>query len=207
MANKTPPSYSRRPDSDEIVLTDRDLVSRYIRYSESLDEERQSPEKPCSEPTFSSPASDASNQDGDTSHISAVSNSTTQTTPLRNDLLVIARHRAPLTPLQEFEAILHAAELPPFVLEDYSQRGREIMQISSLLFLRGRKGCVARAENRKLIMALIIATGDQIATAINEVEIQIQNTAYIQTLGPFTVSGGIDDIWPIYKQMMELVIE
>lgn len=207
MANTTPPSYSRRPDSDEIVLTDRDLVSRYIQYSESLDEETDSPEKLYSEATFSSPASEASNHDGNTSHISAVSYSTTQTTPLRNDLLAMARHRAPSGPLQEFEGVLNAADLPPSVKDDYRQRGREIMQITGLVFFRDRNGRVAMTDNKELITVLIIATGHQIARAIHEVEIQVQNTAHIQTLGPFTVKGGPDDIWPLYKQMMALVLE
>ena len=207
MTETTPPSHPRRPDSDEIVLLDRDLVSRYIRYSENLDEESCSPEKTCPEPTFSSPASDISNHDGDTSHISAVSNSTTQTTPLRNDLLAMARRRVPSTPFEEFEAVLHNAELPTTVINDYRQRGRDIMQISSLLFPRDRDRRLPRMGNKELTTDLMMATGDWFAIAVNEVETQVQNTAYIQTLGPFTVSTGPDDMWPIYKQMVELVLE
>lgn len=202
--NTTPPSLPKRSDSDEIVLTDRDLVSRYILYSENLDDVSYSPEKACAEPAYSSPASAISNHDGDTSHISAVSNSTTQTTPLRNDLLAMARRRNPSTPFEEFEAVLHGVELPTSMKEEYRQRGQAIMQIAGHLFPRDRR--ISRMDNTKQITDLIVATGDWFVSALHDAEIQVQNITYIQTLGPFTVSPSPDEMWPICRQMIELVI-
>jgi hypothetical protein len=205
MTDTTPPSYRKRLDSDEIVLTDRDLVSRYIFYSENLSDTSCSPEKACQEPLFSSPASDTSNHEGDTSHISAVSNSTTQTTPLRNDLLALTRRRVSSTPLEEFEAVLLGAELSTNIKDEYNERCRSIMQLSSLLFPRNRQ--TPSINDREDAAALVVATGDRFATAVHEVEIQIQNIDYIQTLGPFTVNPRPDEMWANYKQMVELVLE
>ena len=204
MTDTTPPSYRKRPDSDEIVLTDRDLVSRYIFYSENLSDKSCSPEKACQEPLFSSPASDTSNHEGNTSHISAVSNSTTQTTPLRNDLLALTRQRVSSTPLEEFEAVLLGAELPTNIRDEYKERCRSIMRLSSLLFPRNRQ--TPSTNDREDAAALAVATGDWFATAVHETEIQTQNIDYIQTLGPFTVNPGPDEMWANYKQMVALVI-
>ena len=205
MTDTTPPSYRKRLDSDEIVLTDRDLVSRYIFYSENLSDTSCSPEKACQEPLFSSPESDTSNHEGDTSHISAVSNSTTQTTPLRNDLLALTRRRVYSTPLEEFEAVLLGAELSTNIKDEYNERCRSIMQLSSLLFPRNRQ--TPSINDREDAAALVVATGDRFATAVHEAEIQIQNIDYIQTLGPFTVNPRPDEMWANYKQMVELVLE
>lgn len=112
-----------------------------------------------------------------------------------------------MTPFEEFEAVLHAAELPLAVSDAYRQRGCDIMQISSLLFPRDRDRQAPGLNNREFATDLLVATGDHFATAANQVETQIQNIAYIQTLGPFTVSAGPDDMWPVYKQMIELVLE
>lgn len=205
MTDTTPPSYRKRPDSDEIVLTDRDLVSRYIFYSENLSDKSCSPEKACQEPLFSSPASDTSHHEGNTSHISAVSNSTTQTTPLRNDLLALTRQRVSSTPLEEFEAVLLGAELPTNTRDEYKERCRSIMQLSSLLFPRSRP--TPSTNDREDAAALVLAIGERFATAVHEAEIQIQNIDYIQTLGPFTVIPRPDEMWANYKQMVELVLE
>lgn len=205
MADATPPPDRKRPDSDEIVLTDRDLVSRYIFYSENLSDISCSPEKACQEPLFSSPASNTSNREGDTSHISAVSNSTTQTTPLRNDLLALTRQRLSSTPLEEFEVVLLGAELPANIKDEYRERCRSIIQLSSHLFPRNRQ--TPRMKDRQDATALAVATGDWFVTAIHEAEIQTQNIDYIQTLGPFTASPRPDKMWANYKQMVELVLE
>lgn len=200
----TPPSLPRRPTGDEIVLNDRELVCRYMRYSEKLEQVSDRPEKPYVETQFSSPASATSNHDGDTSHLSGASNSTTQTTPLRNDLLAMARRAAVHSPLEEFEATLQSAGLPNEVQEEYRAQGQNILQIGGHLFPRARR--LSQQEGTAQALALIHSTGDWFAAALRDAETQVENIAYIQTLGPFTVRPEPEDLWPVYKQMVELVI-
>jgi hypothetical protein len=201
----TPPSLPRRPNSEEIVLTDRELVSCYMRYSENLDQVSSSPEKACAEPDSSSPASATSNHDGDLSHLSGVSNSTTQTTPLRNDLLAMARRAAALSPFEEFEAILQGASLPNEVKNEYMAQGQNILQIGGYLLPRARR--LSRPDGTTQAMTLIHVTRDWLATALHDTDVQVQNIAYIQTLGPFTLRPEPEDSWVVYKQMAELVIK
>jgi hypothetical protein len=205
--NTTPASPPRRPNSEEIVLTDRELVSCYMRYSENLEQVSSSPEKACAEPNSSSPASATSNHDGDTSHLSGVSNSTAQTTPLRNDLLAMAmaRRAAALSPFEEFEATLQGASLPNEVKKEYLAQGQNILQIGGHLFPRARR--LSRPDGTTQAITLIHVTGDWLATALHDTDVQVQNIAYIQTLGPFTLRPEPEDSWVVYKQMAELVIK
>ena len=186
------------------MLTDRNLVSFYIRYSENLEKVPYSPESKRTEEASSSPLSTASNHDGDISHLSGASNSTTQTTPLRHDVLAMARRVRPNSPFEDFEAVLHGGELSKEVKDEYRRHGRNILHIAYNLFPQMGEAIQEDAAN---VWELIHATGHWLSAALHGVETEVQNIAYIQTLGPFTVMPTPDDTWAIYKQMVDLVIK
>ena len=116
----------------------------------------------------------------------------------------MARRVRPNSPFEEFEAILHTAELENKVKYMYRRQGRNILQIGGYLFPRTGE---PTQEDTVQLLDLIHATGDWLAAALHDAEFQVQNITYIQTLGPFTVRPEPDATWAIYKQMVELVVK
>ena len=178
-------------DSDEIDLTDRDLVSLFLQY----------PDMPDDGDNGSPAASDFGEDAGN----STLSDTTTRTTPLRNDPVPLLGSR-PLPEFPIFLQKLNESNLPQKAIDYFKALGHTILQIAELLFpLAGNVS--VRKEDFQEAGDICCHMASLLESSCQRVNDQIDNVAYILTLAPFTVQAAPEDLWVNYKQMAELIIE
>ena len=186
MSEETFPDY----DSDEIDLTNRDLVSLFLQYPDMPDDDNES-----------AAASDFG-EDADTS---TLSDTTTRTTPLRNDPVALLGSRA-LSEFSAFTQRLNESNLPQKATDYFRSLGNMILQIGRLLFPPISNTSVTKQDLREA-SNLCRQMASLLESSCQRVTEQIDNVAYILTLAPFTVRPAPEDLWANYKQMAELIIE
>jgi hypothetical protein len=181
-------------DGDEIDLTDRELMSLFVQYPDM-------PDMPEEDDNESAVASDFG-EDADTS---TWSDTTTHTTPLRNDPVALPGS-GPLPEFSVFMRRLNESSLPQRATDYFRSLGHMILQIAWLLFPPGGNISVTK-ENFQEVRDICGHMISLLESSRQRVKDQIDNVAYILTLAPFTVQPAPEDLWANYKQMAELIIE
>ena len=142
---------------------------------------------------------------GEDADTSALPDTTTHTTPLRNDLAALLGSSLP----PEFPAFmqrLNESNLPQKAFDYFKSLGHMILQVSRLLFPPTGSLSVTREglqEASNICRAMI----SLLKSSCRRVDDQISNVAYILTLAPFNVQPAPEDLWANYTQMAELIIE
>jgi hypothetical protein len=180
-------------DSDEIDLTNRELVSLFLQYPDMSDDDDDDDD-----------SATASNS-GEEADSTTLSDTTTRTTPLRNDPAAELGSR-PLQVFSVFSQRLDESNLPQKAIDYFRSLGYIIVHIGRLLFpptsnIAVTKQDLLEASNKCGQLFSLLESSCQ---RVNE---QIENVAYILTLAPFTVRPAPEDLWANYKQMAELIIE
>jgi hypothetical protein len=181
-------------ESDEIDLTNRELVSLFIQYPDM-------PHMPGDDDAESAVASDF----GEDVDISTLSDTTTRTTPLRNDPAALLGSR-PMAEFPVFMQRLNESNLPQKAIDYFKSLGHMILQIGRLLFPPTGNISVTQEDLQEArnICGHMISLLEPSCQRVND---QIDNIAYILTLAPFTAQPAPEDLWSNYKQMAELIIE
>jgi hypothetical protein len=180
-------------NSDGIDLTDRELVPLFIQYPDMPDMPDDGDE--------STPSSDF----GEGADTSALLDTTTHTTPLRNDPAALPRSSL----MPEFPAFmqrLNESNLPQKAFDYFKSLGHMILQVSRLLFPPTGSPSVTREglQEASNICRTMISLLKSSCRRVND---QIDNVTYILTLAPFNVQPAPEDLWANYTQMAELIIE
>jgi hypothetical protein len=179
-------------DGDEIDLTDKELMSLFVQY----------PDMPDEDDNESAAASEDFGEDADTS---TWSDTTTHTTPLRNDAVALPGSK-PLPEFSVFMLRLNESSLPQHAIDYFRSLGHMILQIGWLLFPPSGNMSVTKENFREArdicghMISLLESSGQRVKD-------QIDNVAYILALAPFTVQPAPEDLWTNYKQIAELIIE
>lgn len=188
-------------ENDEIDLTNRALVSLFIQYPDMDDPPDGDLDDDC--PTASS---NFGSEDDDIES-SMLSNTTTRTTPLRNDLVLSpADHPPPLAEYPAFVEKLNGSGLPQRAVAYFSVLANKMLQIGDLLFPPIGNVNVS-TESLHEICTTCRYLISLLESSCQRVTDQIDNVAFILTLAPFTVQATPEDLWANYKQMTELIIE
>ena len=177
-------------ESDEIDLTNRDLVSLFLQYPDLADDDDEST---------------AASDFGEDVDASILSNTTTHTTPLRNDPVPFLGSRPP----PEFPAFIHRlneSNLPKKAVDYLNSLGHMVLQIGRLLFPPTGNLSVKKhdLQEARILCRHMVSLLESSCERVND---QIDNVGYILTLAPFTVQPAPEDLWANYKQMAALIIE
>ena len=177
-------------ESDEIDLTNRDLASLFLQYPDLADDDNESA---------------ADSDFGEDVDASNLSNTTTHTTPLRNDPVPLLGSRTP----PEFPAFiqrLNESNLPAKAVVYLKSLGHMVLQIGRLLYSPTGNLSVKKQDlqEARILCRHMVSLLDSSCERVND---QIDNVGYILTLAPFTIQPAPEDLWANYKQMAALIIE
>lgn len=195
-----PQDASPDEGNDEIHLTNPELVSLYIQYpdmpdmSDGDDDDDDDDDKSAAASDF-----------GEDIDATTLSDTTTRTTPLRQDAAALLGPR----PVSEFSILvqrLNESNLPQKAIDYFRSIGTKILQIGRLLHPPTGNISVTKEDlgEARHICGGMISLLESSCQRVND---QIDNIAYILTLAPFTVRPAPEDLWSNYKQMAELIIE
>ena len=188
-------------DIDEIALTDRDLVSLYMKYPEmslafddELYQDHGNENTDGSSEIYSSPTS------------SSASKSTTQTTPLHP-----SEPEPPQNPSTDNEqylvllSLLQTADLPYHTHTYYATLGNRILRVGGLLF--PTTGSTSGLDKVTEICdhCRILVSSLQFSTS--KVDEQLATLQFVTSLAPFNVTPQPQDLWTNFRQMAELLIK
>jgi hypothetical protein len=196
-----PPNTSPDEDNDEIDLTNPELVSLYIQYPDMPDMPDDDDDDVDNDDDKSAAASDF----GEDIDATTLSDTTTRTTPLRQDAAALLGPR----PVSEFSILvqrLSESNLPQKAIDYFRSIGTKILQIGRLLHPPTGNISVTKEDLREARHICGDVTS-LLESSCQRVNGQIDNIAYILTLAPFTVRPAPEDLWSNYKQMAKLIIE
>ena len=187
---------------DELVLTDRDLVSLYMKYPEmSLAFEDDDDDDQEKEQSFEGVDNASAIFSSPTSSFQTIS--TAETTPPRFDP-VIAAFTTETDDYQAFLELLKKAELPSSTRTYFTSLVNRIRRISCLLFSPQETTSTTAMFTEVLDHCHILT--DSLKPSCGKVEEQLANLIFVRSLAPFNVSPQASHAWTNYCQMAELLI-
>lgn len=183
---------------DGIDQTNRELMSLFIQYQEMNDLLNDDAEQ-------SAVYSDSDGEDDANSTI--LSATTTHTTPLRNEPVVLTMATpVPLAAFPAFIQKLNQSNLPHKAVEYFTALSQIMLQVGQILF-PSTSNTNLTEKDLEDVCTLSRYLVSLLASTCQRVNDQVDNMAYILALAPFTVNPAPQDLWSNYKQMSELIIK
>ena len=195
-----PHSTTHDPGSDEIALTDPGLISLIDQYPDIVEAlNNEEIENQSRSPTRSFTSEDEGQS-------TTLSDTTSQTTPPRNEPAEPVHSSRAIAEFPRFLHELETSNLPERAVEYLKALGYTVLEIGQTLFPPNGNIAVNRKDLQKIknlcqhIVPLLEGSG-------RRVDDQIENIAHILTLAPFTIRPAPEDLWANYNQMAEVIIQ
>ncbi len=206
-------------ENEELALTDRDLVSLYLRYPEMEETDHDFQDEvdvghPLVPIITSSPESSPPSTQF---YSSPLPNTTRYETPTSSPLgppdsiafpaLAIAAKEQEIEELTaQFDLILKSDEIPKDTAELLAEMKSVIVLMGAILFSASGE-VSANLENVRRVESAAHWLILSLKQARDVIEEEITAIESVLELAPFTVRPAAEDLWTNYKQMGEVIIE